>query len=282
MRLRSKKSKAKPKLIAPVVNAVLSLEPETDLQFIARFPLADGVFEGTLLELAASLRTGKLKPIQVPLLKLTRDVLERFHALRGELELSQGDLDATFRTSSLDLASEALPHLAGVIELKARLLLPRQPNMLEEGEANIDAELEDVLEGVEALAKLEGAIQFLRDRRRERSLLLVAQVPPIKLPRKFKPLSRSLGDLVKAAQRHVRDVNIFDLSLDRITMPMAMERLRDFGRRLKKYFFHDVPTSGWGERTVVFGAMLEAMRAGELEASQPEQYGAIEIRNLDT
>jgi chromatin segregation and condensation protein Rec8/ScpA/Scc1 (kleisin family) len=27
--------------------------------------------------------------------------------------------------------------------------------------------------------------------------------------------------------------------------------------------------------------MLEAMRSGDLEASQPEQYGAIEIRKLD-
>ena len=262
----------------PVPDAVT--EPELDLQFIARFPVGDAVFEGTLLELAAQLRAGKLRPVQVPLLKLTRDVLERFHALRGELELSQGDLDATFRTSSLDLASEALPHLAGVIELKTRLLLPRQPS-LEEGESNIDADLEDVLEGVEALAKLEGAIQFLRDRRRERSLLLVAQVPPIKLPRQFKPLSRSLGDLVKAAQRHVREVNIFDLALDRMTMPMALERLRDFGKRLKKFFFHEVPTQSWAERTVLFGAMLEAMRAGDLEASQPEQYGAIEIRKMD-
>ena len=182
----------------PIPPPVVATEPELEVQFssqfVARFPVGDEVFEGTLLELAAQLRAGKLRPIQVPLLKLTRDVLQRFHALRGELELSQGDLDATFRTSSLDLASEALPHLAGVIELKTRLLLPRQPNIAEEGEANIDADLEDVLEGVEALAKLEGAIQFLRDRRRERSLLLVAQVPPIKLPRKFKPLSRSLGD----------------------------------------------------------------------------------------
>ena len=265
----------------PVVVSETELEVQFSSQFVARFPVGDEVFEGTLLELAAQLRAGKLRPIQVPLLKLTRDVLQRFHALRGELELSQGDLDATFRTSSLDLASEALPHLAGVIELKTRLLLPRQPNVAEEGEANIDADLEDVLEGVEALAKLEGAIQFLRDRRRERSLLLVAQVPPIKLPRKFKPLSRSLGDLVKAAQRHVREVNIFDLALDRMTMPMALERLRDFGKRLKKFFFHDVPTQSWGERTVLFGAMLEAMRAGDLEASQPEQYGAIEIRKID-
>jgi segregation and condensation protein A len=264
----------------PLVDAAVT-ELEFDLQFVARFPVGDEVFEGTLLELAAQLRAGKLRPIQVPLLKLTRDVLERFHALRGELELSKGDVDATFRTSSLDLASEALPHLAGVIELKTRLLLPRQPSVAEEGDANIDADLEDVLEGVEALAKLEGAIQFLRDRRRERSLLLVAQVPPIKLPRKFKPLSRSLGELVKAAQRHVREVNIFDLALDRMTMPMALERLRDFGKRLKKFFFHDVPTQSWGERTVLFGAMLEAMRSGDLEATQPEQYGAIEICKLD-
>jgi segregation and condensation protein A len=247
----------------------LILEPPDtfEITFIARF---EG-FEGTLLELAAALRAGKLEPAFVPLLELTRSVLLRFETLRTELEIVS--------IGSLDLASEALPHLAGVIELKARLLLPRPIKIHYEDANDIDASLEDVLSGVEALAQLEGAIAFLRDRRKERSKLLVASPVPVNLPRKMRPLTQGLGDLVEAAKRRVREVNLFDLSHDRLTLPQALERLNEFGRKLKRFFFADIPAEDWGERTVLFSAMLEGVRAGELEVEQPEIYGAIEIKH---
>jgi segregation and condensation protein A len=247
----------------------LILEPPDtfEITFIARF---EG-FEGTLLELAAALRAGKLEPAFVPLLELTRSVLLRFETLRTELEIVS--------IGSLDLASEALPHLAGVIELKARLLLPRPIKVHHEDANDIDASLEDVLSGVEALAQLEGAIAFLRDRRKERSKLLVASPAPINLPRKMRPLTQGLGDLVEAAKRRVREVNLFDLAHDRLTLPQALERLNEFGRKLKRFFFADIPAQDWGERTVLFSAMLEGVRAGELEVEQPEIYGAIEIQH---
>jgi segregation and condensation protein A len=252
----------------------LTLEPpitETfETIFIARF---EG-FEGTLLELAAALRAGKLEPSFVPLLELTRAVLKRFETLRTELEIVS--------IGSLDLASEALPHLAGVIELKARLLLPRPPKTQHHDslEDEIDASLEDVLSGVEALAQLEGAIAFLRDRRKERSKLLVASPAPVNIPRKMRPLTQGLGDLVEAAKRRVREVNLFDLAYDRLTLPQALERLREFGHKLKKFFFGDIPAQDWGERTVLFSAMLEGVRAGELEVEQSEIYGDIEIAQI--
>ena len=247
----------------------LTLEPPDtfEITFIARF---EG-FEGTLLELAAALRAGKLEPAFVPLLELTRSVLLRFETLRTELEIVS--------ISSLDLASEALPHLAGVIETKARLLLPRPIKVHYEDANDIDASLEDVLSGVEALAQLEGAIAFLRDRRKERSKLLVASPAPFNLPRKMRPLTQGLGDLVEAAKRRVREVNLFDLAHDRLTLPQALERLNEFGRKLKRFFFADIPAEDWGERTVLFSAMLEGVRAGELEVEQPEIYGAIEIKH---
>ena len=247
----------------------LTLEPPEsfDLTFIARF---EG-FEGTLLELAAALRAGKLEPAFVPLLELTRAVLLRFENFRTELEI--------LSIGSLDLASEALPHLAGVIELKARLLLPRPPKAHHEDPDDIDHSLEDVLSGVEALAQLEGAIAFLRDRRKERSKLLVASPAPVNLPRKMRPMTQGLGDLVEAAKRRISEVNLFDLAHDRLTLPQALERLHEFGRKLKKFFFGDIPAHDWGERTVLFSAMLEGVRAGELEVEQVEIYGDIEIKH---
>jgi chromatin segregation and condensation protein Rec8/ScpA/Scc1 (kleisin family) len=64
-----------------------------------------------------------------------------------------------------------------------------------------------------------------------------------------------------------------------LTLPQALERLNEFGRKLKRFFFADIPAQDWGERTVLFSAMLEGVRAGELEVEQPEIYGAIEIKH---
>ncbi len=244
--------------------------------FIARFTVPDGAFannqfEGTLLELAAQLRAAKIAPVNVPLVQLTRSVLERYRALRRELNNDP---------AVLDIASEALPHLAGVIELKTRLLLPRTHVPQTEDADEPDATLEDVLEGVEMLAKLEGAIAFLRDRRRERSRMIVAGPHPLNLPRRTKPLSGSFGKLIEAARRHVREVHLFDLALERLTLPLALERLRDWAKRVQKFLFNDVPAADWGEKTVLFSAMLEGVRAGEFEAEQTEMYGEIELRKV--
>jgi segregation and condensation protein A len=238
--------------------------PPLETVFVARF---EG-FEGSLLDLAAQLRSGGILPVAVPLLQLTREVLERYARLKKELP--PGD--------AIELSSEALPHLSSVIELKARLLLPKPPRAkIEEDSESIDATLEEVLSGVQALAQLEGAIGFLKEKRLSRTLLLLPAVPEIKLPRKHKPLSSSLGALVQAAHRRVREVNLFDLSFDRLTMPQALERLKQFAKNLRRFFFKDVPARDWGERTVLFSTLLETVREGQFEAQQLEPYGDIEI-----
>jgi segregation and condensation protein A len=233
--------------------------------FTARF----AGFSGSLLELAAALRSDAITPAQVPLLQLTREVLERFKAIRAQLPPE----------AALDLASEALPQLSSVIELKARLLLPRpiKPN-LEDGEDAVDAALEDVLSGVEALAKLEGAIQFLKERRLEHAGIIAPQPFPVSLQRRARPLGKGLGALVAAAKSKVREVNLFDLALDRLTLPQALERMREFSKKLRRFFFRDVPQRGWGEQTVLFSALLEGVREGTFEAAQETPYGDIEIK----
>jgi segregation and condensation protein A len=234
--------------------------------FIARF----AGFEGTLPELAAALRLENLLPSAVPLLELTRAVLARYQAAKATLPPE----------AALELSSEALPHLSGVIELKARLLLPKPPKQ-EEDDSDFDSTLEDVLEGVQALAKLEGAIGFLREQRAARAQLLLPNVPEIRLPRKTKPLSGSIGALLEAARRRVRDIEFLDLALERLTMPMAMARLREFGQKLKHFFFGQVPVQDWGEQTVLFSALLEGVRDGQFSAEQEAAYSQIEVRCLE-
>ncbi len=237
----------------------MTLEPT----FIARF----AGFEGTLPELAAALRSERILPSAVPLLELTRAVLARYIEVKAVLPPDD----------ALELASEALPHLSGVIELKARLLLPKAPK-LEDDSDDPDSSLEDVLEGVQALAQLEGAIGFLKLQRSYQSLVMLPSVPEIRLPRKSKPISSGLGALLEAARRRVRQIEFLDLAFERLTMPLALARIRAFGLGLQQFFFKDVPCENWGERTVLFSALLEGVRDGTLTAEQEIAYANIDVR----
>ena len=228
-------------------------------------------FSGSLLELAAALRSEILTPAQVPLLQLTRAVLQRFAAVRAQLPPD----------AALDLASEALPQLSGVIELKAKLLIPRPAKIssLEDDDPDsVDIALEDVLSGVEALAQLEGAIQFLKDKRLLQAQVIAPLPQAVRLERRAKPLGKGLGALVAAAKSKVREVNLFDLALERLTLPQALERLRMFSKKLRSFFFKDVPQQNWGEQTVIFSALLEGVREGTFTAQQESAYGDIEIK----
>ncbi len=231
--------------------------------FVARFV----GFEGSLPELAAALRSERILPSAVPLLELTRAVLARYVEVKAILPPDE----------ALELASEALPHLSGVIELKARLLLPKPPK-LEDDSDDPDSTLEDVLEGVQALAQLEGAISFLKLQRASQSLVMLPSVPTIRLPRKAKPVSSGLGALLEAARRRVRQIEFLDLAFERLTMPLALARIRTFGRGLQGFFFKDVPCQDWGERTVLFSALLEGVRDGTFSAEQEMAYSNIDVR----
>jgi segregation and condensation protein A len=239
--------------------------PVFETTFMARF----AGFEGTLPELAAALRSEHILPSAVPLLELTRAVLLRYSQVKAVLPPDD----------ALELASEALPHLSGVIELKARLLLPKPPRqMLEDDADTADASLEDVLEGVQALAQLEGAISFLKEQRASQSLVMLPSVPEIRLPRKSKPVSSGLGLLLEAARRRIRAIEFLDLAFERLTMPLALARIRNFGQAVKNFFFHQVPAEDWGERTVLFSALLEGVRDGTFEAVQEVAYADIDVR----
>jgi len=220
-------------------------------------------FEGTLSELASALRAGRVLPGEVPLLTLTREVLTWAGTLAG----------------SFEAYPEVLPTLANVIALKARLLLPQQaPDDPGPGDDAYDL-LDDVVEGVEALAELGALVDFLAARRREREGLLPARPVPLDLPRRERPPQpgRSLARLVRAAQNAVRQVEVPLLARDRLTLADALGALRAFGSRLRTFTFRGIPTADWGERTTYFAALLEGVKEGEFSAEQDGVYGEIQV-----
>ena len=230
------------------------------------------VFEGTLGELAAALRSERLLPGEVPLLQLTREVLAWAESVTGHSP-------AAFADAHPDL----LPTLAGVIALKARLLLPRpEPEDMPDnwnGDWGTDDGFDEVLEGVEALAELGSLVAFLAARRQAREGLLPARPAPVTLPRRERPRNPqgSLAKLVRAAQNAVRQVEVPLLARERLSLADALAALRAFGSRLRVFDFWTVHADDWGERTTYFAALLEGVKEGSFQVEQPEMYGDIRV-----
>ncbi|PTA67867.1 segregation and condensation protein A [Deinococcus arcticus] len=225
-------------------------------------------FAGTLGELAAALRAGRVPPAEVPLLALTREVLAWAGRVTGEGPAALADAHP-----------ELLPTLAAVIALKARLLLPPEEDDLPP-EADVDEPpADEVLRGVEALAQLDTLVGFLAARRREREGLIPARPFPVTLPRPERPRNPqgSLARLVRAARTAVRQVEVPLLARDRLTLQDALGALRAFGRRLRTFTFRGIPAQDWGERTTYFAALLEGVKEGTFSAEQAEPYGEIAV-----
>jgi len=216
-------------------------------------------FTGTVGELAHALRTGSLTPFALDLYRLVRDYLTYFEAL--------ADVD-------LELASEALPRVAQVVELKVRLLLPRPPREAEESEQEA---LEETLSAVALLEELDEAVRFLRLRREERRLVLPAHAPRPDYPRPERPLRASAGDLARMAARY-RAGNYFELALERLTLAGAMRQVMAALRRVGRGRLFDLAEArDWPSRTVSFAALLELVRQGRARAHQDEPYGMLTV-----
>ncbi|MDZ7704811.1 MAG: hypothetical protein U5L04_10050 [Trueperaceae bacterium] len=214
-------------------------------------------FSGTLAELADGLRRGDVLPAQVRGLELVRSYLVYYRRLAA--------VDP-------DLASETLPLLARVLELKARLLLPAPPRGDDDGDDTVE-----LVAIVDELAGLEDAITFLRERRAARRLLLPASAPRPPYPRPPRPHRVGPGRLAELAARY-RPGRYFELARERFTLAAAIGQLRALLKRLRDTtLFRVTRGDGWGRRTMFFAGMLELVKEGEVEAEQLEPYADIAL-----
>lgn len=217
-------------------------------------------FSGTVSELAGALRSRTLQPRDVDLYRLVRDYLSYFEELAG---------------SDLEIASEALPRVAQVIELKLRLLLPRPSDMTDE-EAEAVA-LEEALEAVALLEELEHAIDFLRRRRQERRLVVRARAPRPPYDRPPRPLTVSKDDLARLAGRY-RLGGYFEISSAGMTVAtVSAQLLKRMRTGLKGLLFALMGARDWPTKTLTFAAMLELVKQGRITAVQTVPFGPIEV-----
>ncbi len=219
-------------------------------------------FTGTLGELAHALRAERITPAQIDLFGLVKAYLGHYDRLAER---------------SLDLATEALPLLARIVELKVRLLLPRPPK--EEDEEELE-----VLEAVMLLEAFEDAIAFLRRRRAERRFVLSATAPRPSYTRRERPLKVKLEGLSGVAARF-RSTAYFELSAPRLTVADATTKLRETLGRIGRGFFRELVSVSWSKtdwatQVVSFAGFLELVKEGEVQATQNEPYGPIELEEV--
>lgn len=224
-----------------------------------------GSFTGTLEELGQALRAGRVLPAEVALLSISREVLARAQALEPSER------------------AEALPPLATVIALKARLLLP-QVAPADDDDLPPEEALDELLEGVAALAELDTLVSFLARRREQRSGLIAARPLPLDLPRRERPKTgrAGLAKLLKAAQNAVREIPAPLLARERLSLSDALGALRAFGERLRHFTFYGVPAQDWGERSTYFAALLEGIKEGQFEAQQDMPFADIDVVMVDS
>ncbi|MEM7738391.1 MAG: hypothetical protein AAF267_21655 [Deinococcota bacterium] len=243
-----------------MIEITAPIQPEDIQPF--RYQLAD--FTGSLGELAQALRSDTLSVHQLNVSQLVTEYLAYYRQQAA---------------NDLELATETLPEMARVIELKARFLLPRPAKLADEDTKQ--AVIKVVLE----LEAVENALLFLRQQRQARKHLLTAKTPRPEYPRRRRPLGKpALTKLSQLAARY-QVSNYFELAIERLSIPVAMRRLRKLmakvqittlGALTQQAYLQDTPEVAsseptslpWLTRVVYFAGMLELVKEGKLTAQQ--------------
>lgn len=237
-----------------------------------RSPSEAVLFAGPLPSLVQAMRGGALQASDVPLLALTDALLSRARAAASAAA-----------AEGLQIHEEWLPHLARVVALKAKLLLPPETPEEDFTPDDWDDPSEDEPEDdLSALLKLEEAVQFLqRQREKRRGLLPAAPAPKPAMPRTRGKSSQKqgLGALLKAAKNAVRVAEVPLMAREGLSLREALIRLLAHASGKKRFSLREVSGGDWPSETRYFAALLEGLKNGELQAEQREPYGKIDIQS---
>ena len=237
----------------------------------------------------------------MPLPPLELD-LEVFHGpfdlllalvLREEVDLLEVDLaevvlaylDHLERAGELDLeaTTEFLVLVAALLELKSRLMLPREeeePLALEAPEA-----AEELLARLLEYARYRAAAGHLRERHEaERGVRYRSAPPPAELRRAplagteavYEPvrLGRALGDLLRAPP----EVDTRHIARPAVSLERRLAHVRAMLAGRRRVNFDDcVADADRMTEAVTLFALLELYKVGEATWDQPEAFGPIDV-----
>src|ERR1700716_2190141 len=253
----------KPADAAPTIN-VAGAEPEiVPDQENDQLKIALGEFEGPLDLLLYLIRQEQINIYDIPIARITDEYL-RYLNLMEELDLT--------------VAGDFLVMAAQLIELKSRMLLPRDPMAVEEELLDPRAELVNRLLEHE---KFKAAAEMLWSRATvERAVFKRAE---IETDKNNPEVVVGLFDLLRVFQeilaRHKEEV-MMEIEREEISLADMLERLRNMvmsaGELNLRIFFERARSRH--ELVVAFLSVLELVRMSEISLVQSETFGAIMAR----
>src|SRR5438128_8614552 len=223
-----------------------------------------GEFEGPLDLLLYLIRQEQVNIYDIPVARITDEYL-RYLQLMQELDLT--------------VAGDFLVMAAQLIELKSRMLLPRDPLAVEEELTDPRAELVNRLLEHE---KFKAAAEMLWSRATvERAVFTRAE---IETDKNNPEVAVGLFDLLRVFQeilaRHKEEV-LLEIEREEMTMAEMIDRLRNMVRsagelNLMKFFER---ASSRRELVTAFLSVLELVRMSEISLLQRETFGEIVARS---
>jgi len=243
-----------------VAGAQPSIAPDNDSD---QLQVTLGDFEGPLDLLLYLVRQEQVNIYDIPVARITDEYL-RYLQLMKELDLT--------------VAGDFLVMAAQLIELKSRMLLPRDPLAAEEEIEDPRAELVNRLLEHE---KFKAAAQMLWSRATvEQAVFKRAE---IETDKNNPEVAVGLFDLLRVFQeilaRHKEEV-LLEIEREEVTMGEMIERLRNMVRSAGELnvlrFFEQARSRR--ELVVAFLSVLELVRLSEISLRQTETFGEITAR----
>src|SRR5882724_1341291 len=243
-----------------VANSKPEITPDGDTD---QLKITLGDFEGPLDLLLYLIRQEQVNIYDIPVARIT-DAYLRYLQLMKELDLT--------------VAGDFLVMAAQLIELKSRMLLPRDPLAVEEELTDPRAELINRLLEHE---KFKAAAEMLWSRATvERAVFKRAE---IETDKSNPEVAVGLFDLLKVFQvilaRHKEEV-MMEIEREEVTMAEMIDRLRNMVRsagelNLMKFFER---AQSRRQLVVAFLSVLELVRLSEIALQQRETFGEITAR----
>jgi segregation and condensation protein A len=239
--------------------------------YVAGLELDLEVFSGPFDLLLPMIHKEEVDLLEVDLADVVLTYLDHLEA-RGELDL--------------EVATEFLVLIASLLELKSRLLLPREEED-ELGELQPEEAAEELMERMLQARRYRHAADHLADRLQREDGKRFRQAP---LPRHLRVfteadaiavhnpnrLGKAIGGLLRLPPR----VDLHHVTLQRVSLPERLAHLRSLLRRGSFTFSEAVGDADRTTVAVTLWALLEMYRQGEADWTQDEPFAEIHVAGV--
>ena len=224
------------------------------------------IFEGPLDLLLYLIKKEHLNIYDIPIAKVIEQYLQFLEVMK---------------LLDINLASEYLVTAANLINIKSKMLLPRQEEVQEEEEDPREELVRRLLE----YEKFKDAAEFLRDKEVERNRYF--KRPTMELPTGEVYIEASIFDLISAFKSALKEIPkdvFFEVVKDEFTVEEKIHDLLHLLLVKDKVSLEELFASAKNklEIVVTFLAILELIKVKEIAAIQEELFGSISIARRDS